>query len=59
MEGHKGNPTFEPLLTEFNGNHITFWSTPKRAIDHKISILPGSTPLAKAPYKLNATQLSE
>ena len=49
-------------MTEFNDVLIARLPPglpPKRAIDHKINILPGSTPPAKVPYKLNATQLAE
>ena len=32
---------------------------PQRAIGHKIQIIPGSTPPAKAPYRMSATQLEK
>ena len=62
LEGHKGNPVIQCLITEINDVLIARSPPvlpPKRAIDHKINILPGSTPPANAPYKLNATQLPE
>ena len=62
LEGHKSNPVIQHLITEFNDvltARLPPGLPPKRAIDHKINILPGSTPPAKAPYKLNATQLAE
>ena len=62
MEGHKSNPVIQHLITEFNDVLVARSPPvlpPKRAIDHKINILPGSTPPANAPYKLNATQLPE
>ena len=62
LEGHKGNLVIQHLITEFNDvltTRLPPGLPPKRAIDHKINILPGSTPPAKAPYKLNATQLAE
>ena len=58
----KGNPVIQCLLTEFNDVLTTGLPPglpPKRAIDHKINILWGSTPPAKALYKLFATQFAE
>ena len=62
LEGHKGNLVIQHLITEFN-DVLTARLPPrlphKKAIDHKINILSGTTPLAKSPYKLNATELAE
>jgi hypothetical protein len=32
---------------------------PKRAVDHKIKLLPGSIPPAQAPYRMSLKKLAE
>jgi hypothetical protein len=32
---------------------------PKRAIEFKIELQPGTTPIAKAPYKMSPVELKE
>jgi hypothetical protein len=32
---------------------------PKCAVDHKIELLPGSTPPAQAPYRMSPKELTE
>ena len=62
MEGHKGNPVIQCLITEFNDVLVARSPPvlpPKRAIDHKINILLERTPPPTTPYKFNATQLAE
>ena len=32
---------------------------PRRAVDHKIKLVPGSKPPSKAPYRMSPTELVE
>ena len=52
---HKILNQFSDVLTE----GLLKTLPPQRAIDHQIPLIPGSMPPAKAPYRMNATQLAE
>ena len=57
-----GDDSFHEILNQFNDvltEEFPKTLPPQRAIDHQIPLIPGSMPPAKAPYRMNATQLAE
>jgi hypothetical protein len=40
-------------------NELSQELPPKREVDHKIEVIPGSEPPSKAPYRLNQKELFE